>query len=436
MPTVALHTLGCKLNYAETSAIARQFLDRGFQLVDFGMQADVTVLNTCSVTDRADRECRQLIRRSRRASRNSFVLVTGCYAQLEPEEVASIEGVSAVLGSTEKFRIFDHLRDFALPSSPKVFVSDVLTNHDFGPAFSSEGVGRTRAFLKIQDGCDFNCSFCTIPLARGGSRSQDPEECLAQARMLVSQGYKEIVLTGVNVGDYGKASNRSLLGLLRDLEKVPGLERVRISSIEPNLLSDDLIRFVAGSSAVCHHFHIPLQSGDDAVLRSMRRRYHSAQYQDLIGRIKQAIPDCGIGVDVIVGFPGETDGQFERTCNFIENLPVSYLHVFTYSERPNTPASAFSNPVRPEVRYHRSRVLRMLGQRKKVEFHQAMVGQTEVVLFESQTESNLRFGFTRNYVRVGVPETEAEENTLRTVQILEAGIDSCVGIPLCDRVAV
>lgn len=427
MPTVSLHTLGCKLNHAETSAMARQFVERGYDVVEFGAGSDVTVINTCSVTDRADRECRQLIRRSLRASGNSFVLVTGCYAQLQPEEVASIEGVGAVLGSREKFHIFEYLnpdnRDVA-----QVHVSDISQGDDFGIAYSSGESGRTRGFLKVQDGCDYNCSFCTIPLARGISRSQPLDACVNQAKLLASQGYREIVLTGVNVGDYGRKDSGGLLELLRELEAVPGIERIRISSIEPNLLTDAVIDRVAESQVLCNHFHIPLQSGDDGILRSMRRRYTTSLYADRVTRVREQIPDCGIGVDVIVGFPGETDTRFANTVAFLDNLPVSYLHVFTYSERPDTPAAQYGGQVRPEVRFERSRALRLLGRKKKRSFHESVVGKTRPVLLEGDVKEGRRFGFTEEYVRVGVPAEATNENSIVDARIITAEEDLCLGL--------
>jgi len=427
MPTVALHTLGCKLNHAETSTIARQFLKRGFEVVDFGLPADVTLINTCSVTARADRECRQLIRRSLRVSPRSSVLVTGCYAQLRPEEVASIEGVRAVLGSQEKFRIFDLIDPSDTTAGPAVHVSEIGETDDFGPAYSSAENGRTRAFFKVQDGCDYNCSFCTIPLARGASRSQAIDACVAQAGELVAQGYREIVLTGVNVGDYGRKDGNSLLELLRALESVPGLERLRISSIEPNLLTDEIINLVAASETICNHFHIPLQSGDDDILRRMRRRYRTDQYAVRIDRIRNVMPECGIGVDVIAGFPGESERHFANTCAFLDAIDVTYLHVFTYSERPGTPASADADQVRPEERFRRNRVLTTLGRRKKERFLQRVIGSRRMVLFESETENGMRFGLTEEYIRVGVPEEGTAENLLAPVDLLRCGGDRCFG---------
>jgi threonylcarbamoyladenosine tRNA methylthiotransferase MtaB len=416
MPRVSLHTLGCKLNYAETSLLGKQFADRGFELVEFGEDADVCVINTCSVTERANRECRQLIRRTLRTSRKPFVVVTGCYAQLEPEEVASIEGVDVVLGAKEKFNLIHYIEP-EKKRTPSVFVSAIDAVDNFGVGYSTNATERTRAFLKVQDGCDYNCSFCTIPLARGASRSQSIEACVDQAHLLVSQDYKEIVLTGVNVGDYGKKNATNLLALLRKLVKVDGLERIRISSIEPNLLTQDILDFVASEKKMANHFHIPLQSGSDDVLRKMRRRYNRDSYGDLIHRIKQQIPDCGIGADVIVGFPGETDAHFEETQAFLTELPVSYLHVFTYSERPNTPAREFTNSVEPRVRFKRSEQLRLLSQKKREAFHRSMIGKVVSVLMEGDVENGMRLGFSENYIRVALPAEETIENTFVDVRL-------------------
>ncbi|MFN0158174.1 MAG: tRNA (N(6)-L-threonylcarbamoyladenosine(37)-C(2))-methylthiotransferase MtaB [Bacteroidota bacterium] len=435
MPTVSLHTLGCKLNFAESSAIGKQFLDRGFEIVEFGQPADVCVINTCSVTARANRECRQVIRKSVRTSAEPFVIVTGCYAQLEPEEVASIDGVDLVVGAKEKFDLFDHVGSFEKSSHPRIVVSDIEAVNNFGPAYTTISGNRTRAYLKVQDGCDFNCSFCTIPLARGTSRSQSLEECIVQARTLVAHGFKEITLTGVNVGDYGKKQELSLVDLLKALDDIEGLARVRISSIEPNLLTDEIINLIATSSRLCRHFHIPLQSGSDTILRAMRRRYSTNDYRSLINRITYAIPDCGIGADVIVGFPGETERHFSETVEFIEQLPVSYLHIFTYSERPNTPAAVFGNSVEPKVRFKRSEVLRLMGQKKKSAFAAFMVGRILPVLFEEDCEDGLRLGFAENYVRVGVPADLVERNEILPVRIREVQDGICFGEPVAQQVA-
>jgi threonylcarbamoyladenosine tRNA methylthiotransferase MtaB len=315
-------------------------------------------------------------------------------------------------------------------------VSPAEAVDSFGPACSTSVGDRARAFLKIQDGCDYNCSFCTIPLARGASRSQSSDVAVAQARELVAQGYKEVVLTGVNVGDYGKRSEGGLLSLLQRLAEVNGLERIRVSSIEPNLITDEMIEFVAASPKVCNHFHVPLQSGSDEILRGMRRRYATAYYRELIERIWTRIPGCGIGIDVIVGFPGETDAHFERTCTFLSELPFSYLHVFTYSERPNTPAAKFQNHVEPKVRYRRNEILRMLGKKKKHRFYRNMIGSIATVLFEGKTRGSMRFGFTENYVRVGAPLDSAGENELRSVRIVESQGNLCIGRPIHEEVAV
>ncbi len=411
--------------------LGKQFADRGFEVVAFGEPADVYVINTCSVTERADRECRQIIRRALRHAGNPFVIVTGCYAQLEPEEVASIEGVDVVLGAKEKFHVFDYVGQLEKKLYPAVFVSDIDRVEDFGIAYSTNASDRTRAFLKVQDGCDYNCSFCTIPLARGASRSQSIEACVAQARTLVEQGYKEIVLTGVNVGDYGKKSGSNLLSLLRGLIRVEGLERVRISSIEPNLLSGEILELVASEKKLCKHFHIPLQSGSDEILRLMRRRYTTRQYQELIHRIRSRIPDCGIGVDVIVGFPGETDRHFDATHLFLAELPISYLHVFTYSERSNTPAAAFPHPVEPKVRFARNAELRILSQKKKQAFMRSMIGRTVDVLMEGEIEHGMRLGFTDNYIRVALPADETSENEIVHAELIDVVEERCVGRVAC-----
>jgi threonylcarbamoyladenosine tRNA methylthiotransferase MtaB len=430
VPRVSLHTLGCKLNFAETSSLGGQFLDRGFELVEFGAEADVIVINTCSVTERADRECRQIIRRALRTSKDAVVLVTGCYAQLEPEEVASINGVDVVLGSKEKFHLFDYLPSLEKSGYPRVFVSDIGHDEAFGAAMSGPTGDRTRAFLKVQDGCDYQCSFCTIPRARGVSRSQPIETCVAQAEALVEHGFKEIVLTGVNVGDYGRKMGSSLYELLEQLVLVPGLERLRVSSIEPNLLTEDILKLAASSDVLCNHFHVPLQSGSDAILHAMRRRYSTSQYRDLITAIREQLPDCGIGVDVITGFPGETEAQFAGTLRFLEDLPVSYLHVFTYSERPNTPAATYGSPVEPKERFHRNEVLRAIGEKKKHAFYEGMIGKTVRVLAEGVVEDGRRFGFTDNFVRAALPVECAVENELVTARIVSVADDVC----LADRV--
>jgi threonylcarbamoyladenosine tRNA methylthiotransferase MtaB len=427
MPKVSLTTLGCKLNSAETSTIGRQFVDRGFEVVPFGDPADVCVINTCSVTGRAERECRQVIRRALRTSPRPFVVVTGCYAQLAPTDVASIAGVDLVLGTAEKFDLLDHAGGLEKKLYPHVAVSRIETVDTFGPSQTAPAGERTRAFLKVQDGCDYHCSFCTIPMARGTSRSQNVASCVAQARDLVAHGFKEIVLTGVNVGDYGRKLGSDLLELLKNLVTVEGLERIRISSIEPHLLTRDILRFVADHEVMCRHFHIPLQSGDDDILRSMRRRYTTAHYAGVVERARHLVPDCGIGADVIVGFPGETDAHFENTLRFVNDLPLSYLHVFPYSDRPHTPSASFTGPVEPKVRFKRNEILRLLGQKKKYAFARGMIGTIAPVLLESETGGPLRYGFTDTYVRVGVSAATTTENTIVRVQIIGAGMHGCVG---------
>lgn len=409
--------------------IGKQFVDRGFEVVKFGEQADVCVINTCSVTERADRECRQLIRRALRTSVNPLVVVTGCYAQLEPEEVASINGVDLVLGAKEKFNLFDYISPDSIEKNqyPHVHVSDIEAVDNFGIGYSTSATDRTRAFLKVQDGCDYNCSFCTIPLARGASRSQSIDACIEQASILVAQGYKEIVLTGVNVGDYGKKNGTNLIVLLRRLVGVTGLERIRISSIEPNLLTQEILDFVANEKKMANHFHIPLQSGSDEILRGMRRRYNTTYYQDLIQRIKKQIPNCGIGVDVIVGFPGETEKHFEETQLLLTELPVSYLHVFTYSERPNTPAAEFGKAIESRVRFKRNKILRNLSQKKKHLFYLEMVGTTVEVLMEGDVEDDMRFGYSENYGRVGLSADQTVENTFVRAKIVEVRDEKCFG---------
>lgn len=397
---VAFHTLGCKLNYAETSVIGNSFLKRGFTVTDFDSQADVYVINTCTVTENAERECRQIIRRALRHNPDGFVIVTGCYAQLRPDEIQKIEGVDLVLGSKEKFEIFNFIDSLEKKELACVYVTPLEKLNDFGPAFSSLPEERTRAFLKIQDGCDYKCSFCTIPKARGMSRSEPEVEAIKQLSELVNQGYKEIVLTGVNVGDYGSKIGTNLYNLLKKLIRVDGDFRIRISSIEPNLLTDKIIELVAIEDKLCKHFHIPLQSGSDKILKKMQRRYLSKLYAERIERVKSLIPDVGIGVDVIVGFPGESEDDFYTTKEFLSNLPISYLHVFTYSERPGTPAAGMDNQVPKNERKRRTNILRLLGARKKYQFYLEMLGTQQKVLFEHREKDKSIKGFTSNYIRV------------------------------------
>jgi threonylcarbamoyladenosine tRNA methylthiotransferase MtaB len=434
VPRVSFHTLGCKLNYAESSSVERQFLERGFDVVEFGVPADVVVINTCTVTDRADRECRQVIRRARRSSPDAAIIVTGCYAQLEPGRIAAIEGVSLVLGSQEKFHLLDHLAALEDHACARVLVAPIGEVRKFGAAFSPGGSGRTRAFLKVQDGCDYVCSFCTIPLARGGSRSQPLSLCVEQARAVVRRGYREIVLTGVNVGDFG-GPDGSFADLLRKLETIPGLDRLRIGSIEPNLLTEEILEVVADSTVLCKHFHIPLQSGSDAVLRRMRRRYTTDLYRGLVERIQRRIPDCGIGADVIVGFPGETEQEFQETYAFLHSIPVTYLHVFTYSERHHTAAIGMPSSVPVHIRRERNVRLRILGQEKRRAHEQTFLGRRFPVLLEGTVEGGVRFGLTGEYVRVGVPAEGTKENTVVHVDLCRLEPGYCAGTAVGQEAA-
>ncbi len=427
MKKIAIHTLGCKLNYAESSTLGREFVDAGFTVVEPHEPADVFLLNTCSVTERADKECRQLIRRALRTSPDAFVIVTGCYAQLQPREIASIDGVDLIVGTKDKFRLSDLTNSFAKRTVPQIFVSCIDEADDFHSAYSAEVGGRTRAFLKVQDGCDYVCSFCTIPEARGKSRSAQVADILRQAETLSAQGYKEIVLTGVNVGDFGKNIGTSLIELLRALEGVEGIHRYRVSSIEPNLLTIELIDVILSSEKFCNHFHIPLQSGSDTILKKMRRRYDTSHYRNVIEYIKTSDPAAGIGVDVITGFPGETDELFEETCRFLDELPVSYLHVFTYSERQGTLAAEFPYAVDPGVRYRRNEILREMSRKKRREFYTAHVGTILPVLFESSMQDGSISGFTSNYIRVSVMGGDEFSNTIVPVRIDSVDNEICTG---------
>lgn len=424
---VALHTLGCKLNYAESSVIGNSFLKKGFTITDFDSRADVYVINTCTVTENAEKECRQIIRRALRHNPDGFVIVTGCYAQLRPDEIKKIEGVDLILGSKEKFEIFNFIDSFEKKNLACVYVSPLDELNDFGAAYNSLPEDRTRAFLKIQDGCDYKCSFCTIPKARGFSRSEPEEEAINQLRILIEKGFKEIILTGVNVGDYGSKINTNLFNLLRKMVKVDGDFRIRISSIEPNLLSDEIIELVASEEKLCKHFHIPLQSGSDKILKKMQRRYLSSLYANRIEKIKSLLPEAGIGVDVIVGFPGEDETDFETTREFLNNLPISYLHVFTYSERPGTVAASMDNQVPKHERKKRTNILRLLGARKKYLFYYEMIGTIQKVLFEHREEDSSFKGFTSNYVRVKTYSDKNLSNKFADVELMNIENDIVTG---------
>lgn len=398
--TVAFHTLGCKLNYSETSAISRLLEVEGFEKKKFEEAADIYVINTCSVTDNADKECRHLVRRIQRQSPSSFVVITGCYAQLKPKEIASIPGVDLVLGAAEKFNIVSHLKELSKGDSAKICSCDIENVTEFHSSYS--GKGRTRSFLKVQDGCDYNCSFCTIPLARGRSRSDSIAHVLENVHQLAQNGVKEIVLTGVNLGDFGEG-NENFYQLISELDKVDGISRYRISSIEPNLLSNEIIEFVSNSRKFMPHFHIPLQSGSNKILGMMRRRYRRELYAEKVSLIKTFMPHCNIGVDVIAGFPGETEEYFQETFEFLHSLDVSYLHVFTYSERDNTHALSLKPVVPVHVRNERNKKLRNLSYMKSRYFTSLHEGQTRKVLFESGRDNGMMEGYTDNYIKVTTP---------------------------------
>lgn len=405
--TVAFHTLGCKLNFSETSALSRLLGQEGFEQREFNEEADVYVINTCSVTENADRECRQLVRRIQRRTPDAFVVITGCYAQLKPTEIATIPGVDLVLGAAEKFNIATHLRDLTRGDSARICSCDIEEVAGFNASFSVDD--RTRTFLKVQDGCDYTCSFCTIPMARGKSRSDTIENVVKQARILAEKGVKEIVLTGVNLGDFGKRQSVSdgreedFLGLCRALETVEGIDRFRISSIEPNLLSPEIIEHVASGKRFMPHFHIPLQSGSDRILGLMRRRYRRALYAERIAHIRSVMPHAGIGVDVITGFPSESDDDFRDTFEFLHELDVSYLHVFTYSERDDTKALDIKPVVPIHIRQERNKTLRNLSYMKLRHFTERHTGQTRPVLFEHHDKDGMMEGYTDNYIRVRAP---------------------------------
>lgn len=415
MKRVALETLGCKLNYSETLTIQRDFEQAGFEVTDFKNPADVYVINTCSVTQNANSTCRSKIRRALRRNPKAFVAVVGCYAQLKPKEIASIEGVDVVLGAKDKFKLLELFNDFEKLEEPIIRNSDANEAVDFHNAFLADD--RTRAFLKVQDGCSYNCSFCTIPLARGKSRSPRVASVINNAEQLVARGYKEIVVTGVNAGDFGRGTDEDFFQLIQELDTVSGLERIRFSSVEPNLLKDDIIRFAADSEKIQPHFHMPLQSGSDKMLGLMRRRYQSRLYRQRVELIKKLMPDAAIGVDVITGHPGETHELFQESFDFIESLPISYLHVFTYSERPNTHAITLDNPVQDGVRKERTHKLRRLSQKKRFNFDTSYQYEVRPVLFEEPKDNGTMYGWTDNYVRVGIPANPQFENKILPVEL-------------------
>jgi len=431
---VAFYTLGCKLNFSETSTIARNFQQEGFQRVDFDQKADIYVINTCSVTENADKQFKQIVKKALKINNRAFVAALGCYAQLKPEELAKIDGVDLVLGATEKFKITDYLND--------------LTKNDFGEIHSCEiekadfyvgsySIGdRTRAFLKVQDGCDYKCTYCTIPQARGISRSDTLENVIENARKIAQQNIKEIVLTGVNIGDYGKGEfgnkkhQHTFFELVQELDKIEGIERLRISSIEPNLLKDQTIDFVAKSKCFVPHFHIPLQSGSNYILKKMRRRYLRELYAERVAKIRKMMPDACIGVDVIVGFPGEKEEHFLETYNFLADLDISYLHVFTYSERENTLAADMSEVVPTNIRNKRNKMLRGLSAKKRRAFYESQIGKTSTVLFENQNHQGYILGFTENYVKTKTHWNPYLANTLQKVRLNNIDEDGLVRVEI------
>ena len=433
LKTAAFHTLGCKLNFAETSTIARQLTGAGYEKVSFDDQAHVYVINTCSVTENADRECKFHVKRAMKANPEGLVVIVGCYAQLKPEEISAIEGVDLVLGAKEKFNILSYLDDLQKTENHGLIHSCEIDEADF--FIGSYSIGdRTRAFLKVQDGCDYKCTYCTIPLARGISRSDTIENVVKNAKEIAGKGIKEIVLTGVNIGDYGKGEfgnkkhEHTFLDLISELDQVEGIERIRISSIEPNLLKDESIDLVSKSRSFVPHFHIPLQSGSDDLLKLMKRRYLTKLYSDRIYKIREVVPDSCIGVDVIVGFPGETEEKFLETYNFLNELPISYLHVFTYSERENTEAAEMDGVVPVPERKKRNKMLRILSEKKKMAFYQTQIGKTLPVLWEHEDKDGIMFGFTENYVRVQKPYDQNSVNQIENLKLNKIESDGTVSV--------
>ena len=427
---VAFYTLGCKLNFSETSTIARSFQEEGFERVDFSEKADMYVINTCSVTENADKRFKNIVKQAQKLNSDAFVAAIGCYAQLKPEELASVDGVDLVLGATEKFKIADYINDLSKNDYGNIHSCEIEEANFY---VGSYAIGdRTRAFLKVQDGCDYKCTYCTIPLARGISRSDTLENLVKNATEIAAQDIKEIVLTGVNIGDYGKGEfgnkkhEHTFYDLVEALDKIEGIHRLRISSIEPNLLKNKTIDFVANSNSFVPHFHIPLQSGSDEILKLMRRRYLSGLYVDRVNKIKQVMPDACIGVDVIVGFPGETDELFLETYHFLNKLDISYLHVFTYSERDNTVAAEMENVVPIKVRNKRSKMLRSLSVKKRRAFYESQIGTARTVLFEADNKEGYIIGFTENYVKVKAPWNPELVNKLKDVELTKIDDDGLV----------
>lgn len=435
--TVSFHTLGCKLNFSETSSIARMFEEKGFVKVNADECPDIYVINTCSVTSNADKECKQLVKQVLQKSPGTFVAVIGCYAQLKPNEIASIEGVDLVLGASEKFNLTSYLNSFDKKNKAEIHSCDINHLEGFNNAYS---IGdRTRAFLKVQDGCDYTCSFCTIPLARGKSRSDSIENIIASAHEIAGKGIKEIVLTGVNIGDFGKlntgikSTSETFFNLIKELDEISTIERFRISSIEPNLLTNEIIEFVANSKRFAPHFHIPLQSGSNNILKKMRRRYLRELYADRVSSIKNLMPHCCIGADVIVGFPSETEEDFMETFTFLKEIDISYLHVFTYSERDNTHALTLPNPVPIEERKRRNKMLRILSAKKTHAFYEKHINTERPVLFESENKDGHMHGFTDNYIKVKIPYNPALSNKILNVKLHSIDNNACMTIEQSNK---
>ncbi|MCP1995609.1 tRNA (N(6)-L-threonylcarbamoyladenosine(37)-C(2))-methylthiotransferase MtaB [Flavobacterium sp. HSC-61S13] len=434
---VAFYTLGCKLNFSETSTIARNFTTEGFDRVDFEEEADIYVINTCSVTENADKQFKQIVKKALKKNDKAFIAAVGCYAQLKPEELVAVDGVDLVLGATEKFKITDYLHDLTKNDLGEIHSCEI-EEADFYVGSYSIG-DRTRAFLKVQDGCDYKCTYCTIPLARGISRSDTMESVLKNAKEISEQNIKEIVLTGVNIGDYGKGEfgnkkhEHTFLELVQALDQVEGIERLRISSIEPNLLKNETIDFVSKSRTFVPHFHIPLQSGSNEILKKMKRRYMRELYTERVNKIREVMPEACIGVDVIVGFPGESEELFLETFNFLNELNISYLHVFTYSERDNTEAVLMENPVPMNIRHKRSKMLRGLSVKKRRAFYESQLGQVKTVLFESENREGYIQGFTENYVKVKTPWNPELVNTLHQIELTKIDDDGLVRMNFVEQ---
>ena len=434
MKKVAFYTLGCKLNYSETSTISRMFESKGYHKVDFSDSPDIFIINTCSVTENADKKCKKVVREARSISPNAYVAIIGCYAQLKPQEIAEIPGVDAVLGAAEKFRLVELLDGFVRKPAAQIYASSIEHAGRFNTSYSLND--RTRTFLKVQDGCDYSCSFCTIPLARGGSRSDGIENIVKTAQEIALTEVKEVVLTGVNTGDFGiqeGVRKERFIDLIKALDDVEGIERFRISSIEPNLISNEIIDFVSASKRFVPHFHIPLQSGSNKILKLMRRRYQRELYEERVAHIKSVMPHCCIGVDVIVGFPGETKEDFLETYQFLNELDISYLHVFTYSERDNTPAAKMDGSVALHERAERSKMLHILSDKKRRKFYQGHISNSAQVLFENDVDNGIMYGFTENYIRVAAKYDPLLINEIKKVKLAAIGNDGFVQVQEADE---